>query len=199
MLDSLIHLDKVVFIFINQGLSNQLFDWIMPVITDWDKTIIGRLLVIVGLILILWKGEKNKRILVPLLFLTILFTDQLSSSLIKHLVQRPRPCHIIGGTYVMENLRLLVPCGAGFSFPSSHAANSFAVSTLLTIYYPKFSWVFIVFALLVSFSRIYVGVHYPIDVVGGAATGIICSLLLYLVWLSIKNKYSAKKDQLVKQ
>ena len=150
-------------------------------------------------IFILWKGEKNKSILVPLLFLAIVFTDQLSSSVIKHLVQRPRPCHLINGTYVMENLRLLVTCGTGFSFPSSHAANSFAVSTLLTIYYPKFSWVFILFALLVSFSRIYVGVHYPLDVVGGAATGILCSFILYFIWSFVKNNLSAKRDELVKQ
>jgi undecaprenyl-diphosphatase len=189
MIDSLIHLDKVVFIFINQGISNQLFDSVMPVITDWDKTLIGRLLVIVGLILLLWKGDKNKRAILPLLFLTILVTDQVSSSLIKHLVQRPRPCHIIDGTYIMENLRLLVTCGAGFSFPSSHAANSFAVTTLFTIYYPKVSWIFILFALLVSFSRIYVGVHYPLDVVGGAVTGVICSLVLYFVWLFIKRNF----------
>jgi len=189
MIDSLIHLDKVVFIFINQGISNQLFDSVMPVITDWDKTLIGRLLVIVGLILLLWKGDKNKRAILPLLFLTILVTDQVSSSLIKHLVQRPRPCHIINGTYIMEILRLLVTCGAGFSFPSSHAANSFAVTTLFTIYYPKVSWIFILFALLVSFSRIYVGVHYPLDVVGGAVTGVICSLVLYFVWLFIKRNF----------
>jgi membrane-associated phospholipid phosphatase len=189
MIDSLIHLDKVIFIFINQSISNQLFDSVIPVITDWDKTLIGRLLVIVGLILLLWKGDKNKRAILPLLFLTILFTDQLSSSLIKHLVQRPRPCHIINGIYVMENLRLLVTCGAGFSFPSSHAANSFAAATLFTIYYPKVSWIFILFAVLVSFSRIYVGVHYPFDVVGGAVTGVICSLVLYLVWLFIKRNF----------
>ena len=198
MLDSLIHLDKIVFILINQGISNQLFDWVMPVITDWDKTLIGRLLIIAGAILLFWKGEKNKRILVPLIFLTILFTDQLSSSALKNLVQRPRPCHLINGNYVMDNLRLLVTCGAGFSFPSSHAANSFAVSTLLTIYYPKISWVFILFALLVSFSRIYVGVHYPLDVVGGAATGILCSFILYFIWSFMKNNLSAERDELVK-
>jgi undecaprenyl-diphosphatase len=197
MIDSLIHLDKIIFIFINQGISNPLFDWVMPVITDWDKTIIGRLLIIAGAMLLLWKGEKDKRILVPLLFLTILLTDQLSSFVLKNLVQRSRPCHLVNGMYVMENLRLLVTCGAGFSFPSSHAANSFAVSTLLTIYYPKFLWAFILFALLVSFSRIYVGVHYPLDVVGGAVTGTLCSLILYFIWSFIKNNLSGKRGELV--
>lgn len=188
MIESLIELDKIIFSFLNQGFSNQFFDWIMPIITDWDKTILGRLLIVSTVIFLLWKGDPKKRILVPLLFLTIIITDQLNSSVLKNMITRPRPCHIVNGAYIIENVRLLVSCGSGFSFPSSHAANSFAIAALLSIYYQKLSWLFILLATIVGFSRIYVGVHFPSDVIGGAVVGVICSLILYYSWLLI-SKY----------
>ncbi len=193
MLENLIELDKIIFSFFNQGLSNQIFDWIMPVITDWDKTIIGRLLIVSTVIFLLWKGDPKKRMLVPLLFLTIIITDQLNSSVLKNMIARPRPCHLVDGAYIIENVRLLVSCGSGFSFPSSHAANSFAIATLLSIYYQKLSWLFILLAAIVGFSRIYVGVHFPLDVIGGAFVGMICSLILYYSWLLISKYFSTRR------
>lgn len=193
MFENLIELDKIIFSFFNQGLSNQIYDWIMPVITDWDKTIIGRLLIVSTVIFLLWKGDPKKRMLVPLLFLTIIITDQLNSSVLKNIIDRPRPCHLVDGAYIIENVRILVSCGSGFSFPSSHAANSFAIATLLSIYYQKLSWLFILLAAIVGFSRIYVGVHFPLDVIGGAVVGMICSLILYYSWLLISKYFSTRR------
>lgn len=193
MLESLIALDKIIFSFINQSLSNQFFDWIMPAITDWDKTILGRLLIVSTIIFLLWKGNQKKRMLVPLLFLTIIITDQLNSSVLKNMIARPRPCHLVDGVYIIENLRLLVSCGSGFSFPSSHAANSFAAATLLSIFYQKLSWIFILLATIVGFSRISVGVHFPSDVIGGAVVGVFCSLILYYSWLLISKYISTRR------
>jgi undecaprenyl-diphosphatase len=193
MLENLIELDRIIFSFLNQGLSNQFLDWIMPVITDWDKTILGRLLIISIVIFLLWKGDPKKRMLVPLLFLTLIITDQLNSSVLKNMIARPRPCHLVDGAYIIENVRLLVSCGSGFSFPSSHAANSFAIATLLSIYYQKLSWLFILLAAIVGFSRIYVGVHFPLDVIGGAVVGVICSLILYYSWLLISKYFSTRR------
>jgi undecaprenyl-diphosphatase len=193
MPESLIALDKIIFSFINQGLSNQFFDWIMPVITDWDKAILGRLLIISTVTFLLWKGDPKKRMLVPLLFLTILITDQINSSVLKNMIARPRPCHVVDGAYIIENIRLLVSCGSGFSFPSSHAANSFAAATLLSIYYQKLSWLFILLAAIVGFSRIYVGVHFPLDVICGAVVGALCSLILYYSWLLISKYFSTQR------
>lgn len=193
MLESLIELDKIIFSFINQGLSNQIFDLTMPVITDWDKAILGRLLIISTVTFLLWKGNPKKRMLVPLLFLTILITDQINSSVLKLMIARPRPCHVVDGAHIIENIRLLISCGSGFSFPSSHAANSFAAATLLSIYYQKLSWLFILLAAIVGFSRIYVGVHFPLDVIGGSVVGIICSLILYYSWLLINKYFSTRR------
>jgi undecaprenyl-diphosphatase len=194
MLETLINLDKSLFVFLNQHLSNALFDSIFPVLTDWDKTIIGRLLLVLSFSFLIWKDNRKNLALIILLILSILITDQMSSSVIKPIVARLRPCHLINGTPVIEHLRLLVSCGAGFSFPSSHASNSFAAATLLTIFYPKSGWVFIPFAILVCFSRIYIGVHFPFDVIGGAILGIIFSLSLYALWVLFQKKYFMDKN-----
>jgi undecaprenyl-diphosphatase len=88
-------------------------------------------------------------------------------------------------------VHLLVHCGGGKSFPSSHAANNFGAATILTYFYRKIAWIFFSLAALVAFSRVYVGVHYPFDVLAGAILGMAISailLLIYWVYLSWQGK-----------
>jgi membrane-associated phospholipid phosphatase len=77
--------------------------------------------------------------------------------------------------------KTLVPAPHDHSFPSGHAATSFAAATVLTAYAPRWWPVWFLLALAVGFSRIYVGVHYPLDVVGGAALGVVTALLLLAI------------------
>jgi undecaprenyl-diphosphatase len=111
----------------------------------------------------------------------VVLSDQLSSTVLKSVFDRPRPCHTIGGVPIVPEVRLLAGCGSGKSFPSSHAVNNFAVATLLSIHYRRWAWAFMLWAFLVSLSRVAIGVHYPSDIVGGAAIG--AALALALVWL----------------
>jgi undecaprenyl-diphosphatase len=74
--------------------------------------------------------------------------------------------------------KTLVPAPHDHSFPSGHAATSFAAATVLTAFAPRFAPAWYLLALAIGFARIYVGVHYPLDVVGGAALGIVIALLL---------------------
>jgi undecaprenyl-diphosphatase len=84
----------------------------------------------------------------------------------------------------LQNVHLLVSCGSGFSFPSSHAVNNFAAALILAFFFPQNKWWFFGFAALVAFSRVYVGVHYLFDVIGGAVIGLFCAgsvLLAFIV------------------
>lgn len=195
MIEYLIEIDKLLFYLINTSLSNNSLDIVMKVVTDWDKTILGRLLIITLLIILIWRGGKTGKIVVLLLIPTIIFTDQFNSSVLKNIFERPRPCHIFKGTTYLESIRLLVNCGSGFSFPSSHAANSFAVATIFTVFYKKYWWAFAIYGFMIAFSRIYVGVHFPFDVIAGALVGIICALMIYSFWLLLSCRFKKLSDR----
>ncbi|TAK58038.1 MAG: phosphatase PAP2 family protein [Bacteroidetes bacterium] len=188
MSEFLLQVDKSLFRLFNQELTNGFFDAIMPVITDLNKYWFGWVIFVGLWILLFWKGGKKGRIIALMLFPLVAFSDQVSSTFIKKMIMRPRPCHEIDGRIIMEHLRLLVPCGPGFSFPSSHAVNSFALATFLSVYYRKFRWAFFMFAIVVSYSRVYVGAHYPYDILVGAIVGIVCALIV-ISCLQFAGKY----------
>ncbi len=110
-----------------------------------------------------------------ILFVVVNFTltDQISSSLVKKLAGRIRPCN---DPFLMSQVRLLLNnCGAGFSFTSSHATNHFGLAMFIFItlrsVLGKWAWLFLIWAATVSYAQVYVGVHYPLDVLGGALLG----------------------------
>ena len=178
-------LDKSVFVFFNSTLSNPVFDFIMPPLTNWNQSPIGIGIFAAVWLIIFWKGGKKGKIVALLLIPLIAMSDQLSSNVIKSIFTRPRPCHCIDGKSIVEHIHLLVSCGAGYSFPSSHAANNFAFATFISYYYRRWSWLAFVYAGLMGFSRISVGVHYPSDVLGGALVGVACAFFIILVWCYI--------------
>ena len=165
--DFLLEFDRSLFYFCNQSMRNWLFDIVFPFLTDLNRKPVA--LVIVGLlwVLLLLKGGRHGRIAALLLIPTIALSDQLSSSVLKFIIERARPCH------ELANVHLLVGCGSGYSFPSSHAVNNFAGALVLSYFLPRWTWAFFSFAALVAFSRVYVGVHYPSDIIGGAIIGMI--------------------------
>jgi undecaprenyl-diphosphatase len=112
-------------------------------------------------------------------------SDQLSSSVFKMIVQRPRPCHEIGGFPAVPGVRLLVPCGSGYSFPSSHAVNNFALAAFLSYYYRRWTGIFMLYASLMALSRVVVGVHYPSDIAAGALFGVLCAVVLIAAWREV--------------
>lgn len=184
MIEFFIYIDRLLFSFFNRTLANPVFDVLMPFMTDLNKHTIS--FVIVGLILlalIIW-GGKTGRIVVFGLILVVALTDQLNSSVLKSIFYRPRPCHFVNDIFNIENVRLLVGCGGGRSFPSSHAANNAAVATFLSFYYPRLKWWFISFAVIIGFSRIYIGVHFPSDVLAGFFVGILCGYIIIAIMVS---------------
>lgn len=175
MLDILIQLDTQLFHLINSGLSNPFFNSIMPFITDLKNWYITYVILFIYLF---WKGGKNGRIAAFTLILIIILSDQTSSIFLKELIGRLRPC------WTLDNINLLVSCGAGKSFPSSHAVNSIATATTLSFFYPQYKLPYYIIAIIICFSRVYVGVHYPSDVLAGGLLGfLIASMILFFVRL----------------
>ncbi|MBI4690259.1 MAG: glycosyltransferase family 39 protein [Nitrospirae bacterium] len=171
---SLLDIDTYIFFFINRDLKNSVFDTLMRLLTDRYYLLI--LLLAVWLII-----KDRKRALIPILLtvVSIALSDWLSNML-KHLIERIRPCH------TLEGVSLLVGCGDSFSMPSNHAANASAIIFALSYRPPgdMDSWkrwicrLVAAIAVLVGFSRIYVGAHYPSDVIVGTSVGIAVSILV---------------------
>lgn len=149
------------------------------------------------IILISWVGFKFGRQawkLFLLILITIIVTDQMNSTLLKKLVRRDRPCNEV---YFKDQFVPVLPCSGGYSFPSSHATNHMGIAIMIILtcgrYLGPFKWLFLVWALLIGFSQIYVGVHFPIDIAVGFLEG---ALLAYTIYsMSQKTKFFKLKEE----
>ena len=180
LLENLIHLDTALFYFFNVGLQNGFLDFLLPILTNLDYWRIPLGLMVVLLLIF---GKKKGRITVLLLVLGIALSDQLCNNVLKPLIQRIRPCN------VLENIHLLVNCTRAYSFPSSHAMNIFTGCLLLSYSYRKMRVLLLIGAILVSYSRIYVGVHYPFDVLAGVALGIFCAFVIITLFKFLSKNF----------
>lgn len=181
MIEFLTDIDVALFYLFNGSLVNPLFDKLMPFITEVNSWL---LLYIVGFVWLFWKGGSHGRILALSLIITILLSDYISSEILKDYFGRLRPCR------QLDNVRLLVNCGTGKSFPSSHAVNNFAAATAITFFYKHRWWIFYPLALLVAFSRIYIGVHFPFDALFGSLVGFVISFVIAYLLTRILAKFT---------
>lgn len=179
MTESLHDFDLALFLKIHRGLSNGFFDWLLPLMRNrffWSP------LYLFIIIFCIKQYKKKGLYIIGGTLLTFALGDMISSRLIKPFISRLRPCN--EPTLVNEIIHR-VPCGSGYSFPSAHATNHFGIAVfLIMVFYPKWKPILpigLFWAFIISFSQIYVGVHYPIDTIAGAVlgttVGLVCARL----------------------
>ena len=180
MLDKILEIDKALMVFLNKSISNSFFDIIMTIITGKD------FLTVIGLILIIYLGffcgKRGKITLLVLLFAAGM-SDAICAQIIKPWVGRLRPSHEF-----IDYINLLVKKGGKWSFPSNHAANSFAFATVLSYFYERKKLILFISASIIAYSRVYVGVHYPLDILFGALAGYVISWVVLSFWVIIKMR-----------
>jgi len=183
-MEALRSIDLDIFFWIN-GHHTPFLDAVM-----YPLTHIGYWLPLILLALFFLFRHYRKKTWVPLLLfaLCILCTDR-TSVMIKNHVQRPRPTH---NTEIMEMVHVhTYPDGSEYrgghySFPSSHAANSFGLTVLLIAFFLPITrhawWIFPLWALIFCYTRMYLGVHYPSDIFCGALLGLVCGSMVLLLY-----------------
>ena len=185
MLEYLNDIDTDALLAVN-GLHDMFQDafWWM-VSAKWSSALL--LLALVWILL--HQNRRHALLMLVMLAFTVLVADQVSSGLIKHLVERLRPTHdpsLDNMVHVINGYR-----GGMYGFVSSHAANFFAVATLLSfvmrhrlVTCSLFTW-----ALLQCYSRVYLGVHYPGDIMGGIVVGVLAGWLLWCLMRWIQHRW----------
>ena len=185
-METLLKIDTTCFHFINQTLSNPIFDFIMPLF-DHTKYVVPLLLIFWILAVCYDKPNRWKLMLIPLV---IIMVDQ-SGFWIKKIVLRPRPFVTINPEIIYH---LVAPRAANFSFPSNHAADSVAMAIVFSSVYHHLRFIFWGVAITVLFSRVYIGVHYPMDVLSGCILGSMYGLMLVKGWSYFNNISSVKTE-----
>jgi undecaprenyl-diphosphatase len=155
-------IDHELFHWLNGVLIHPWLDSLMPFITDTKNL---RPVVILVAVVLALRRDRRSRLAALSLLLGLALADLIASQFLKPLVGRERPCH------ALEGVRLLVGCGGRNGFPSNHAANAAAAAAALGVFFARSLWVTVPVALLVAWSRVYVGVHYPGDVLAGLLVG----------------------------
>lgn len=186
----LANLDRELFLFLN----SLHVDWMDPIMTFISGTLSWVPFYAVLLYLVYKHYKKETFLVVIGVILLIICSDQISAHVFKPIFERPRPCHD-------EEIKALVylpngHCGGSYGFISSHACNVFALAVYMTHilrrYYSKIAWLMFIWAAVIGYSRIYMGVHYPGDVIVGSIVGI-------LIGFAVSKLYDLACDYIEKR
>lgn len=184
------NIDIEITLFIN-SLHNFFFDSVMQFFSM--KYVWIPLYLLIGVIIIK-KYNRQAILIILLISFLILLSDQLSVHLFKNVFERLRPCH---NPYLIDKIRILDGhCGGKYGFISNHSTNSFAIAlfTALIIGKRSYTILIIIWASIVAYSRIYLGVHYFFDVLVGALFGSLLAVLVFWIFQKIRNKINFIKN-----
>ena len=192
-MDDLILYDKTLFLYLN-SLGTNIFDFFWIILSS---KVINFILYFAATFLFYKNNNfKSTGSLIFLVCIMIFFTDQ-TTNLFKEGISRLRPCH---DPFLSDMVRLVKSsCGGLYGYFSAHASNSFALAIFFGRIFKNgyFQILFFVVAFLIGYSRIYLGVHYPLDVISGAIYGVLIGLLFYKLWeifsVLFKNALSGNK------
>ena len=178
MLETLLNLDGGFLLFLQESVRNPILDNIMIFITSLGNG--GMIWIAATIALLIPKKTRKAGIMSAVALLGSLI---INNNIVKNIVQRPRPF------VTFTDLQIIIPTPSEFSFPSGHTSSSFAAAAVFYRHLPKkLGLPAVILAGLIGFSRLYVGVHYPTDVIAGVLMGILLSYLAeYLVNLFVKK------------
>ncbi|MGB9977637.1 phosphatase PAP2 family protein [Methanobacterium sp.] len=194
LLNGILNYNTALFYAINDGMDNSVFNSIMPILTNFGSLIAWSL---VCILIFLFGGQYGKKI--AILGLLALFLSSAAVLVLKYIIAEPRPFLVLNHVHLLTTEN-------DYSFPSGHATASFAAAVAIGAKYSfiikdkayKLIYPLLVFATIICFSRVYVGVHYPLDVVFGAIIGIVFALIVLrfedkIFEGKISNKIGLKK------
>ena len=171
-------MDFQILYFINE-FHFEILDKIMILITHMGTK--GIFWILVGVILLLFKKTRKCGLTV---LIALLFSLIVGNILLKNIVARPRPC------WIDETINMLIAVPKDYSFPSGHTFASFAAAVSVFLYYKKAGTAAVILAFLIGFSRLYLFVHFPTDVLSGAVLGICAAFasrcIVNKIWQKIK-------------
>lgn len=193
MIDFLLTLDRDVFMFLNKHHT----DWLDPIMFWISKTIFWLPLYTGLLVVIIKYFKKDSWIILATIGVAIILSDQMTSTFMKPFFQRLRPSRdpaLEGLVHIVNGYK-----GGKFGFASSHASNTFAVAVFIWLLlkpYFRYIWILFTWAIVVTYSRIYLGVHYPGDIIVGMLIGL---LMGWIAFRSQKLIIEMRKRKLIKE
>lgn len=184
MINQLIHWDQQLFTLLNSWGTPILDPFMRLASAVWIWVPVYLLLVV----FMIKSGRRKGLLAILFLFITLILTEQVSVHLFKNVFERLRPCH---DPVMADTIRLVArQCGGQFGFVSTHASNAAGLVVFSSLFFKKtsFTWAIIIWAIIVSYSRIYLGVHYPGDILGGWALGALIALLIFALFSLIYKR-----------
>ncbi|HED38313.1 MAG TPA: phosphatase PAP2 family protein [Ignavibacteria bacterium] len=190
MVHFLYSIDLSVFYFFNHTLSSGVLNRFFTTITNVNNWYIVYILL---LYISFFKGGRRGKIAAIGVILLITFSDQFGANVLKEWVQRIRPCN------ALSNVITPLGCNGTYSFPSNHALNNFAAAMFYYRLFPKLKWALFITATLIAISRVYIGVHYPSDILGGAIIGAAIGYVFSIGALRIEQYLNKNPNKMIFQ
>lgn len=172
LMEKLVQWDRWMFVKLNSQWTNPLFDTIMPL---WRSPLFWVPVYLFLLLFVILNFKARGGWWSVFFICTVALCDLVGNYVFKHGIERVRPCN--DADFFMHVRLLLDHCGTGHSFISNHAANHFGMAAFIFITLRhlagKWAWLAVIWATSVAYAQVYVGVHYPLDVIAGAFVGLI--------------------------
>jgi undecaprenyl-diphosphatase len=165
-MEAILNFDFAILDFLRENITNPVMDFIMKIITGSGEA--GIIWIVAAILCLIFKKTRKAGTCMAIALILVLLISNLT---LKPLIARPRPF------ILREEIELIISAPSGFSFPSGHTASSFAAAIGLFIYHKKLGIAALIWATLVAFSRLYMYVHYPTDILAGIVMGIICAVI----------------------